>query len=79
MGGQMGIMLMGAGGGMQIQVKSVEDCMKLLILGDRNRCFAFTKLVSSVVGKLSPKKWEKKGKKGNRMSTTTHTIKITLW
>ncbi len=51
-------------GGMQIQVKSVEDCMKLLILGDRNRCFAFTKLVSSVVGKLSPKKWEKKEKKG---------------
>ncbi|CAM6020511.1 unnamed protein product [Sphagnum balticum] len=28
----------------EIQVKSVEDCMKLLILGDRNRCFAFTKL-----------------------------------
>lgn len=54
----------GGWGGMQIQVKSVEDCMKLLILGDRNRCFAFTKLVSSVVGKLSPKKWEKKEKKG---------------
>lgn len=69
----------GGWGGMQIQVKSVEDCMKLLILGDRNRCFAFTKLVSSVVGKLSPKKWEKKRKKGSRMSTTTHTMKITLW
>lgn len=28
----------------EVQVKSVEDSMKLLMLGDRNRCFAFTKL-----------------------------------
>ncbi|CAM6028301.1 unnamed protein product [Sphagnum balticum] len=27
-----------------IKVKSVEDCMRLLMLGDQNRCFAFTKL-----------------------------------
>jgi len=32
----------------EVQVKSVEDSMKLLMLGDRNRCFAFTKLVEHV-------------------------------
>lgn len=33
----------------QIQVTSVEDAMKLLMLGDRNRCFAFTKLVHTIL------------------------------
>lgn len=28
---------------------SVEDAMKLLMLGDRNRCFAFTKLVHTIL------------------------------
>lgn len=32
----------------EVQVKSVEDAMKLLMLGDRNRCFAFTKLVEHI-------------------------------
>jgi len=32
----------------EVQVNSVEDSMKLLMLGDRNRCFAFTKLVELI-------------------------------
>lgn len=29
----------------EVQVKSVEDTMKLLMLGERHRCLSFTKLV----------------------------------